>query len=45
MIALDELAIRTKDESLGNLENTIAELLKNENIVFVIPPSTDGATV
>jgi len=45
MVALDELAIRTKDESLGNLENIIAELLKNENIVFLPPPSTGWATV
>ncbi len=45
MIVLDGLAVRTKDESLGNLDNIIAELLKNKNIVFVTPPSTGGATV
>ena len=45
MIALDELAVRAKDESLGNLDNIIAKLLKNKNIVFVIPPLTGGATV
>jgi hypothetical protein len=44
MIALDELAVRAKDKSLGNLENIIAELLKNENIVFLPPPLTDWTT-
>ena len=45
MIALDELAVCAKDESLGNLDNIIAELLKNKNVVFVTPLSTGGATV
>ena len=45
MTALDELAVWAKDESLGNLDNIITELLKNENIVFVTPPPTGGANV
>ncbi len=44
MIALDELAVLAKNESLGNLGNIIAELLKNENIVFLPPPLTDWTT-
>ncbi|MFC1995554.1 hypothetical protein ACFLVM_01570 [Chloroflexota bacterium] len=45
MIALAELAVQAKGESLGNLENIIAELLKNKNIVFLPPPSTDWVTI
>ncbi len=45
MIALGELVVQSKDKPLGNLENIIAELLKNENIVFLPPPSTDWVTV
>jgi len=41
MITLDELAERAKNEPLGNLDNIITELLKNENIVFLPPPLTD----
>ena len=45
MIALDELAIRTKDESLGNLDNIISELKKSRKLLFVIQAPTGGATV
>ena len=45
MIALGELAVRAKDKSFGNLQNIITELLKNENIIFLPPPSTDWVTV
>ena len=44
MITLDELAGRAKNEPLGNLDNIITELLKNENIVFLPPPLTDWTT-
>ncbi len=45
MIALDELAVRAKDESLGNLDNIISELKKNRKLLFVIQAPTGGAPV
>ena len=45
MIALDELAVRAKDESLGNLDNIISELKKSRKLLFVIQAPTGGATV
>ena len=45
MIALDELAVRAKDESLGNLDNIISELKKNRKLLFIIQASTGGAPV
>ena len=45
MIALDELAIRAKDESLGNLDNIISELKKSRKLLFVIQAPTGGAPV
>jgi len=43
MIALDELAVRAKDESLGNLDNIISELKKSRKLLFVIQAPTGGA--
>lgn len=45
MIALDELTVRAKDESLGNLDNIISELKKSRKLLFVIQAPTGGATV
>ncbi len=45
MIVLDELAVRAKDESLGNLDNIISELKKSRKLLFVIQAPTGGAPV
>ena len=45
MIALDELAVWAKDESLGNLDNIISKLKKSRKLLFVIQAPTDWATV
>lgn len=43
MIALNELAVRAKDESLGNLDNIISELKKSRKLLFAIRAPTGGA--
>lgn len=45
MIALDELAVRAKDESLGNLDNIVSELKRSRKLLFVIQAPTGGAPV
>ena len=45
MIVLDELAVRAKDESLGNLDNIISELKKSRKLLFVIQAPTGGPPV
>ncbi|MBA7466791.1 hypothetical protein ES707_01983 [subsurface metagenome] len=45
MIALDELAVRAKGESLGNLDNIISKLKKSKKLLFVIQAPTGGITV
>ncbi len=45
MIALAELAVRAKEESLGNLDNIISELKKSRKLLFVIQAPTGGTPV
>ena len=44
MIAMRELELRAQEESLGNLDNIVAELRKSKSLAFVSKTSTGGAT-